>query len=106
MTPHNLSIVFSPNMMRPRVDNPLTIVEEMKLCLKTVETLLLEHMNEALLAAGGRMTHRFSAVRGRGGSSADAMDPPLPPPPSVAEAAATAAADAEALSILKEDQIS
>lgn len=38
-------------MMRPRVDNPVTMVEEMKLCVKTVETLLVEHMNESLKAS-------------------------------------------------------
>ena len=82
MTPHNLSIVFSPNLMRPRVDNPATIAEEMKYCLQTVETLLLEHMSDSIresiaLPSNARsgMGHRFSAVRRRGGSSADSLVP-------------------------------
>lgn len=81
MTPHNLAIVFSPNLMRPKVDNPATIVEEMKLCVKTVETLLLEHMNESLkvsmsLPSSMRvgMGPRFSTTRRRNDSVASSEE--------------------------------
>lgn len=52
MTPGNIATVVGPNIMRRNVesDNPIVIMEEMKIGHKFTELLILENMNESLSA--------------------------------------------------------
>ena len=55
MTVDNLATVFTPTLMRPKIDDPMSALIELKICQKVVFSLLLDKMEGSIkttLSAG------------------------------------------------------
>jgi hypothetical protein len=79
MTPTNLAIVFSPILLSPRVDNPLTAMDELKYSKMTLENMIIDRMSSSIstsISLSSRVGHRMTVGRPRGISRADETTEP------------------------------
>ena len=74
MTPTNLAIVFSPILLSPRVDNPLTAMDELKYSKLTLENMIIDRMSSSIsssISLSSRVGQRMTVGRPRAISRAE-----------------------------------